>query len=63
MSFINELSNGEYKSFFLLFFTLDKIFILDNFSFVQDKKYFVRAEGRGISNKFKIFVNLSSFQI
>ena len=47
----------------MYFLTLDKIFILDNFSFVQDKKYFVRAEGRGISNKLKIFVNLSSFQI
>ena len=33
----------------MYFLTLDKIFILDNFSFVQDKKYFVRAEGRGIS--------------
>ena len=32
----------------MYFLTLDKIFILDNFSFVQDKKYFVRAEGRGI---------------
>ena len=30
------------------FLTLDKNFVLDNFSFVQDKKYFVRAEGRGI---------------
>ena len=32
----------------MYFLTLDKIFILDNFRFVQDKKYFVRAEGRGI---------------
>ena len=32
----------------MYFLTLDKIFILDNFSFVQDKKYFVRVEGRGI---------------
>ena len=31
------------------FLTLDKIFILDNSSFVQDKRYFVRAEGQGIS--------------
>ena len=29
------------------FLTLDKNFVLDNFSFVQDKKYFVRADGRG----------------
>ena len=29
--------------------TLDKIFVLDNFNIVQDKKYFVRADGRGIS--------------
>ena len=29
--------------------TLDKIFVLDNFSFVQDKKYFVWANGRGTS--------------
>ena len=28
----------------MYFLTLDKIFILDNFSFVQDKKYFVWAE-------------------
>ena len=28
--------------------TLDKIFVLDNFSFVQDKKHFVRADGWGI---------------
>ena len=27
--------------------TLDKIFVLDNFSFVQDKKFFVRVDGRG----------------
>ena len=38
----------------MYFLTLDKIFILDNFSFVQDKKYFVRAEGRGISLLFFI---------
>ena len=30
------------------FLTVDKIFVLDNFSFVQDKKYFVWADGRGI---------------
>ena len=32
----------------MYFLTLDKNFILDNFSFVQDKRYFVWAEGRGI---------------
>ena len=32
--------------------SLDKIFVLDNFSFVQDKKYFVQAYGRGIGQKF-----------
>ena len=31
----------------IYFLTLDKIFIMDNFSFVQDKKIFVRADGRG----------------
>ena len=36
----------------MYFLTLDKIFILDNFSFVQDKKYFARAEGRGKSKLF-----------
>ena len=30
------------------FLTLDKTFVQDNFRFVQDKKYFVRADGRGI---------------
>ena len=35
----------------MYFITLDNIFILDNFSFVQDKKYFVRAEGRSIRFK------------
>ena len=29
------------------FLTLDKFFVLDNFKIVQDKKYFVRADGRG----------------
>jgi hypothetical protein len=32
------------------FLTLDNIFILDNFSFVQDKNCFVRAEGRGLDS-------------
>ena len=31
------------------FLTLDKIFVLDNLNIVLDKKYFVRADGRGIS--------------
>ena len=33
------------------FLTLDKNFVRDNFRFVQDKKYFVRADGRGKSVK------------
>ena len=31
------------------FLTLDKTFVLDNFTFVQDKIFFSRADGRGIS--------------
>ena len=31
------------------FLTLDKFFVLDNFIIVLDKKYFVQADGRGIS--------------
>ena len=31
------------------FLTLDKIFVLDNLNIVLDKKYFVRADGRGIT--------------
>ena len=38
----------------MYFLTLDKNFILDNFSFVQDKKYFVRAEGRGKSVEMRV---------
>ena len=34
----------ESKKYFL---TLDKIFVLDNLNIVLDKKYFVRADGRG----------------
>ena len=30
------------------FLILDKIFVLDNFNIVLDKKYFVRADGQGI---------------
>ena len=44
----NFVLNGFWKQK-MYFLTLDKIFILDNFSFVQDKKYFVWAEGWGIS--------------
>ena len=32
------------------FLTLDKNFVLDNFNFVQDKNFFVRADGRGNSH-------------
>ena len=46
----------------MYFLTLDKIFILDNFSFVQDKKYFVRAEGRGIS-KYRRFTAVHMIKI
>ena len=35
--------------------TLEKIFVLDNFSFVPDKKFFVRADGRGIKADSKLF--------
>ena len=34
------------------FLTLDKIFVLDNLNIVLDKKYFVQADGRGISFPF-----------
>ena len=34
------------------FLTMDKIFVLYNFRMVLDKKYFVRADGRGIRAKF-----------
>ena len=30
------------------FLTLDKNFVLDNFNFVQDKNFFVQADGQGI---------------
>ena len=40
----------------MYFLTMDKIFILDNFSFVQDKKHFVRAEGRGKSLFFYVSI-------
>ena len=29
------------------FLTLDKIFVLDNFCIVMDKKHFVQVDGRG----------------
>ena len=35
------------------FLTMDKIFVLDNFKIVLDKKHFVRADGRGNSQKFE----------
>ena len=35
------------------FLTMDKIFVLDNFKIVLDKKYFVQAEGTGI----KLFIS------
>ena len=46
------------KTYFL---TLDKIFILDNFSFAQVKKYFVWAEGRGKSDKTYIKLDFMKF--
>ena len=45
----------------MYFLTLDKIFILDNFSVVQDKKYFVRAEGQGNSPCIQIGAKLLNF--
>ena len=36
------------------FLTLDKIFVLDNFNIVLDKKYFVQVDGQGKSVK-KLF--------
>ena len=36
------------------FFDLDKIFVLDNSNFVQDKKYFVWADGRGKREEIKV---------
>ena len=39
------------------FLTLDKIFVLDNSNIVLDKKYFVRADGRGISIFYEQPVN------
>ena len=35
------------------FLTLDKNFVWDNFRFVQDKKYFVRADGRGVIHNLR----------
>ena len=42
MLFLNNFENQKMN-----FWTLDKIFVLDNLNFVQDKKYFVHADGRG----------------
>ena len=44
----NFVLNDFWKQNMLLL-TLEKIFILDNFNFIQDKKHFVWAEGWGIS--------------
>ena len=44
MLILNNLENQKMD-----FLTLDKIFVLDNLNIVLDKKYFVWAEGRGIS--------------
>ena len=38
------------------FLTMGKNFVLDNFNIVLDKKYFVRADGRGIILSFCIHV-------
>ena len=37
------------------FLTLDKTFVLDNLNFVQDKIFFVQADGRGIELKILHF--------
>ena len=37
------------------FLTLDKTFVLDNLNFVQDKIFFVRADGRGNSWQKTLF--------
>ena len=38
----------DFESKKMDFLTLDKIFVLDDFSFVQDKKYFVWADVQGM---------------
>ena len=43
------------------FSTLDKTFVLDNLNIVLDKKYFVRADGRGIIILF--FENMQKFDL
>ena len=46
------------------FLTLDKTFVLDNLNFVQDKIFFVQADGRGIRMKYWCrFIALSSIAI
>ena len=43
---------------------MDKIFVLDNFNIVLDKKYFVRADGRGIRANFCHKMNVQkNFQL
>ena len=37
------------------FLTLDKTFVLDNLNFVQDKIFFVQADGRGIRMKLDTY--------
>ena len=55
------LSNfGNQKMDFL---TLDKIFVLDNLNIVLDKKYFVQADGWGISLKVINLGNLIYFTL
>ena len=42
--FLNDFWKGNMD-----FSALDKIFVLDNFNFVQEKKHFVQADGGGIT--------------
>ena len=46
---IRKLHLNDFWKQKMYLFTLDKVFVLDNLNFVQDKKYFVWADGRGIS--------------
>ena len=38
---------------------MDKIFVLDNLNIVLDKKYFVRADGRGIGSISKPLIHIT----
>ena len=40
---------------------MDKIFVLDNFNIVLDKKYFVQADGRGTVVKEAKFAKIHIF--